>query len=105
VARSKARVNERGEPLLLNNAQIKLYCHNDVLEGNPDDPEDMEIVKMRPTEPFYDELQKQVYDMLMDAIAAARRDGRTTLMREDVPGYDPEEDEDEDEEEGDEVYN
>jgi len=82
------RRNERNEPIIVISNSVKKLCHTLVEETNEDG--DVFTVKMRPTQPFLDALNRKALDLLEESIVSARANNRTTVMIDDVPDYDPE---------------
>jgi hypothetical protein len=71
-----------GVPIVVVTRQIQLLCHDVKVVNGSGKPE---AVKLSVTRPFLDELNTAALDLLEYGIGKAAADGRTTLMKEDIP--------------------
>lgn len=76
------RRDENDVPIIVVTRQVQLLCHDvKVTNGSGE----LESLKLSVTKPFLEELNSASLDLLEYAIGKASGDGRTTLMKEDIP--------------------
>ena len=76
------RYTESGIPLLVITYQIKKFCRQALSEETDAGVVD---VAVQATKPFLNELNQLVYDVLLESLGNARKNGRARLLAEDMP--------------------